>query len=155
MSAARAATPFLIFTLGTQYYALAIDQVAEVAAMVELVETPGVNEVFLGVANRHGESLVMLDLRALFRQPRRAIDTTTVFIVAVVGEQQVGLVVDEVQRISYFADPPTVGRTYPDRLLAGILTYGEHLVQVIALPALLASALPETAPINLNNGQGL
>ena len=35
--------PFLIFRLGDQRYALGIDEVVEVAAMVRLIDTPDTN----------------------------------------------------------------------------------------------------------------
>ncbi|MBZ0287863.1 MAG: chemotaxis protein CheW, partial [Anaerolineae bacterium] len=45
--------PFLTFSLGTQRYALAIEEVVEVATMVELVQVAGMPPEVIGVANRH------------------------------------------------------------------------------------------------------
>lgn len=135
-------TACLIFLLHQQYYALTIQQVVEVAAMVELVATPGTDEIFLGAANRHGEVLPMLDLRPIFRQPAAPIDMATLFIVAQVDGQQVGLVVDEVQRIEYFESGQIRPASSREVLVQGMVPYGENLIQIIALASLLELYLP-------------
>jgi chemotaxis signal transduction protein len=82
--------PFLLFQMGPQYYALAIDGVVEVAAMVELVQTPGINAEFIGIANRHGAVLPMLDLPVIFRLPPTKIDMSTLFIVVQAADRRAG-----------------------------------------------------------------
>lgn len=135
--------PHLIFRLGSQQYALVIDQVIEVAAMVELVDTPHSHAAFLGVANRHGQVLPVLDLRIVFDHPAAHIDTATLFIVAQHLDQQLGLVVDEVQRIEYF-DASVVARRAPaQQHVQGIVTHRGNIVQLVALPSLLATFLPQ------------
>lgn len=142
----------LIFRLGQQHYALAIEQVVEVAAMVEVVQTPDVDEVFIGIANRHGEALPMLDLRPVFRQSAPVIDTSTLFIVARLSGQYVGLVVDEVLRIDYFDIHQLPRHLIRDRFVQGVITRGEQLIQLIALPSLLATYLPQDLPVHLESG---
>jgi chemotaxis signal transduction protein len=141
----------LIFRLGPQHYALSIEQVVEVAAMVELVKTPDVDEVFLGIANRHGEALPMLDLRPVFRQSAPIIDTSTLFIVAHLSGQYVGLVVDEVLRIDYFDTHQLPRHLIRDRFVQGVITRGEQLIQLITLPSLLATYLPQDLPVHLES----
>ncbi len=142
----------LIFRLGQQHYALGIEQVVEVAAMVEVVQTPDVDEVFVGIANRHGEALPMLDLRPVFRQSAPLIDTSTLFIVARLSGQFVGLVVDEVLRIDYFDTHQLPRHLIRDRFVQGVITRGEQLIQLVALPSLLATYLPQDLPVHLENG---
>jgi purine-binding chemotaxis protein CheW len=142
----------LIFRLGQQHYALAIEQVVEVAAMVELVQTPDVDDVFTGIANRHGEALPMLDLRPVFRQSAPVIDTSTLFIVARLGSQHVGLVVDEILRIDYFDTHQLPRHLIRDRFVQGVITRGEQLIQLITLPSLLATYLPQELPVHLESG---
>ena len=129
---------YLIFVLGQQRYALPVSSVIEVAAMVELVKTTNQRPEVLGVANRHGEVLPMLDLRLVFGHEAAPIDTTTLFIVARHGETQVGLVVDEIRQIEYFAMNPT-GRTRPgERFIDDLVTHDESVIQIVALPVLIA-----------------
>ena len=134
--------PYLIFRLGSQQYALVVDQVIEVAAMVELVTMPHTPPAVLGIANRHGQVLPILDLRHVFDQPVAKIDIATLFIVAQYDDRQIGLVVDEVQQIEYF-DASLVARSASAQThIQGIATHEGNLVQLIALPSLIAAFLP-------------
>ena len=139
--------PHLIFLLGKQYYALPITQVIEVAAMVELTQTPNTNREFLGVANRHGAVLPILDLRPVFRQSTPRIDISTLFVVATTGEREVGLIVDEVLQIEHFsADQIAHRQSSHERHIQGIVSHNQRLIQVIALSNLLAQFLPQAYP---------
>jgi purine-binding chemotaxis protein CheW len=137
-----AQVPALVFTLGPQEYAILIEDVTEVAAMVEMHTVPGSRPEILGVINRHGSVLWMIDLRLVFNQPRKPIDISTLFIVAQRGDTQVGLVVDEVQQVEYLdltllQSAPTSSET-----IMGILTQGERLIQLISLSPLLIQYAP-------------
>ena len=134
--------PHLIFRLGLQQYALVVAQVIEVAAMVELVDMPHTPSAILGVANRHGHVLTMLDLRHVFDQPTAKIDIATLFIVAQHHDRQVGLVVDEVQQIEYFDASLVAQPTSAEKYIHGIVTHGGNIVQLIALPSLIVAFLP-------------
>jgi purine-binding chemotaxis protein CheW len=135
--------PYLIFTLGPYQYGLPISHVIEVAAMVELVETSGSSPVFLGVANRHGSVLPMLDLHMVFGQARTPIDTTTLFVVAQNGGNQVGLIVGEIQQIVYL-EPGKLRQSDNDaKYVQGIITRQERIVQLVALPSLIAEFVPQ------------
>ena len=139
--------PHLIFSLGNQIYALPITQVIEVAAMVELTQTPGSNQEFLGVANRHGSVLPILDLRPVFRQASSRIDVSTLFIVATTGDREVGLVVDEVLRIEHF-EPEQIAQRQSshEAHIQSIVSHNKQLIQVIDLRNLLAQLLPQAYP---------
>ncbi len=135
---------FLTFSLGTQLYALPIDDVVEVAAMVELVQVIDALPEVLGLANRHGEVLPVLDLRPIFRQGKARVNASTLFVVAAHGDQKVGLVVDEVHQVTYFNMQQLVRASTREKYVRGIIPQGDQLIQVIALPPLLAYFLPET-----------
>lgn len=138
--------PFLTFRLGEQSYALPIEQVVEVAAMVEVTTIAGAPPALLGAANRHGSVLPLVDLRQVFNQPVNPVDDSTLFIVVVLGERQAGLVVDEVYQVAYFNPQQVAASPLSETYISSVLTYREHLIQIVALPALLASFLPgETA----------
>ena len=147
--------PFLIFRLGEQRYALGIDEVVEVAAMVQLIATPDTNAIFLGLANRHGAALPVLDLRPVFGQDGAHIDTSTVFIVARAADQQVGLVVDEVLHIEYFDLQQVPASSAQNRHVRGVIARDEELFQLIALPSLLTKYLSSDGPANTEGGQAL
>jgi purine-binding chemotaxis protein CheW len=74
--------PVLTFRLANQHYALPIEQVLEVAAMVSITTVPDAPPAMLGLANRHGEVLPIIDMRKAFRLPTSEITVATMFIVA-------------------------------------------------------------------------
>ena len=140
---AETVLPYLTFSIGEQYYALSIDNLVEVAAMVELTRTPDVNAKFIGVANRHGTVLPMLDLRAVFQQDAPAMDVSTLFIVGRAGERMVGLVVDTIDQMEYIAARELSASKSKDAFIEQIITRDSRLIQVVALPAVMAACLPQ------------
>lgn len=127
--------PILTFRLEDQTYALAIGDVVEVAVMVELIHLPGAPDEFLGMANRHGEALPMLDLRRIFGFAPRPLSTATLFVVAEEGEQRVGLVVDEVHQVEYV--PFSHLRETTNPYIHRVISHKSGLIQMIALAPLL------------------
>ena len=127
--------PFLTFSLGEQKYALPIDVVVEVAAMVELAEVADSPPEMSGIANRHGAVLPVFDLRRVFGHEATPVNLSTLFIVAAYDGQTAGLVVDDVQQVEYIEpthQTPTAGKYIHD-----IVSHKGQLVQLISLPALL------------------
>ncbi len=145
--------PYLILRLGQQHYALSIDEVVEVAAMVALTATPDQDEVLLGIANRHGAPLPILDLRAVFRQPVRPIDTATLFVVVQVAGQMAGLVVDDVLRIEYLDAPQPAPHRAQNQLIQAVIAHHDQIIQQLALPTLLARYLPQGVPAAIESTQ--
>ncbi len=133
--------PVLTLRLGEQLYAVTIDDVVEVASMVELTTLPDKPPHMMGIANRHGAMLPVFDLRQIFEQEAAPVDSYTLFIVAVHHGQMAGLVVDEVHQVEYVdlsERQPTAGRYIRD-----IVSHKGHLVQLISLPHLLGEILVE------------
>ncbi|MEZ4668835.1 MAG: chemotaxis protein CheW [Anaerolineae bacterium] len=133
--------PVLTFRLGRQQFALLIEDVIEVVAMVELSRLPDAPAEMPGMVNRHGAVLPLLDLRAVFGQPITPITSESVFIVAEGGGKQIGLLVDEVQQVDYLDalqmnDAPT-----SSRYIHGIMNHYNEMISIIALPSLLTTFL--------------
>ena len=130
--------PILTFLLGEQYYALFIEEVIEVAAMVELVNVTDAPAEILGLANRHGGVLPMVDLRTVMRCPHSPIDEWTLFVVASYANQSIGLVVDEVRQVEYIPVAQVHKSSASGKYIRGIISYRQRLIQLVALDALLA-----------------
>ena len=129
--------PFLTFSLGEQKYALPIDVVVEVAAMVELAEVADSPPEMSGIANRHGAVLPVFDLRLVFGHEAAPVNLSTLFIVAAHDGQTVGLVVDEVHQVEYIQ--PSRQSSTTGKYIHDIVSHKGQLVQLISLPALLES----------------
>lgn len=146
-TAEASALPYLIFRLGGYHYGLSIDYVVEVAAMVEVVPLAGGTPALMGVANRHGSILPMLDMRVIFGQSAAQIDTTTLFVVVQHNTIMAGLVVDEIQQIVYLSARPHAHDSV--QYIEGVLTQQEQIVQLVALPQVLKAHIPHQV---LENG---
>ncbi|MBZ0286759.1 MAG: chemotaxis protein CheW [Anaerolineae bacterium] len=133
--------PVLIFNIGDGLYALSIDDIVEVAAMVEMTAVPDAPPEILGVVNRHGAILPMLDLRRVFKQQSAAVLPSTLFIVVQQGNNRAGLVVDDVQQVEYVDAAQLEGVSVPGRYIRGMISYKSQLIQQIALPPLWESFL--------------
>ncbi len=134
--------PALLFMLGAQEYAVLIEDVTEVTALVEIVTVPDTRPEILGVVNRHGAVLWMLDLRRVFDQPAKPVDVSTLFIVAQRGETQLGLVVDEVRQVEYLDLSQLQSAPTTSEAILGIITHGERLIQLVSLSPLLTQYSP-------------
>ena len=131
--------PILTVALEGQHYALLIEEVVEVAAMVGLVGIPNVQPEVLGAANRHGDVLLVVDLRLVMGCPALPIDEWTLFVVAKYNEDQlIGLVVDEVQQVEYIPAAQVHKSSASGKYIRGIISYRQRLIQLIALDQLMA-----------------
>lgn len=130
--------PILTFQLRDQFYGLRIDDVVEVAAMVELIATPTDHPEVLGMANRHSEILPILDLRLLMGLPATPVDDRSLFIVVQVKDQMFGVVVDTINQVEYIPAYELRESTTSSNYIHGIITSKDRLVQVIAVEAILS-----------------
>ena len=134
--------PILTFRLAQQQYGLQIEHVLEVAAMVALDTVPDAPPEMLGLANRHGEVLPVIDLRRLFNVPVEPITVTTLFIVANVKNSRIGLVVDEIFQVKYVEDVALKPAHGTGQYVTHIVGDGETLFQLLDISPLLANYLP-------------
>ncbi|GAB4523255.1 MAG: hypothetical protein OHK0046_36730 [Anaerolineae bacterium] len=130
-------TPVLLFRIAAQEYAFLIDDVVEVAAMVDLVSTLSTHPASLGAANRHGAVLPMVDLRVLLGHTPQPPDAESLFIVVQHDDRMFGLVVDEVKQVIYL--PSVQINATAQNAIRGIITYENRLIQVLALHPLVSS----------------
>lgn len=134
--------PLLTFRLANQHYALAIEQVLEVAAMVAVTTMPDAPPEILGLANRHGDAFPIIDLRQVFRLPAVDLTVSTMFIVADVKNQHIGLVIDEVFQVKYIMEEALKPTHGAGRYVTHIVSDGDVVFQLIDITPLLVTYLP-------------
>lgn len=127
--------PLLVFRLAEQHYGLHIAHVVEVAAMVALTTVPESPEPLLGIANRHGDILPVLDLRIIFAADAVPVTTDTLFVVVEYGNHMAGLVVDEVDGVRYLPQQ-SIRRSMTGPLVREMVNDGSDLIEIIALDSL-------------------
>lgn len=128
--------PILTFTLDSQTYALLVEDVVEVAVMVERMAMPDAPPEGVGVVNRHGVPLPLLDLRLVFKHPANPITSATLFIVVSQAGEQIGLVVDEVYQVEYADSKQFNSTATSGKYIRGIISLRAQLIPVIALASL-------------------
>ncbi len=133
--------PLLTFRLAEQHYALLIDNVIEVAGMVELIVAPDSPQEVLGFANRHGEALPILDLRKIFLQEAKPISLATTFIVVEADGQKCGLVTDEVLTVEYVNSDQIQRGQQKQHFINGMIQHEQHLIQMVSVTALINNFL--------------
>lgn len=132
----------LSFRLGEQGFALRVADVVEVAAMVALQRIPDAPPAVLGMANRHGSPLPIVDLRRAFGFQEAVINEQTLFIVAHVGEPLVGLVVDEVYPARLLPATALTPAQGVGETVTHLVRDGERLLQLLNPAALYALYAP-------------
>ena len=132
--------PLLTFRLGEGRYALLIEDVVEVAAMVDRLNLPTERAEILGYINRRGSILPLVDLRLVFKQPSAPITSASVFIVVAGGSQQLGLVVDQVEQVEYVDALQMSDTSASSTYLHGIISHQNEMISLIALPSLMMLA---------------
>ncbi len=139
MTASDNTLPVLTFYIDDQCYGLAIDRVIEVASMVTVISTPSEDPAVIGVVNRHGEILPMLDLRQIFSNSEPTpIDSTMLFIVGQVNDRRVGLIVDSIRQVEYLSKRKMTLSSSAGNYIHGIISYNDVLIQLITLEPLFA-----------------
>jgi purine-binding chemotaxis protein CheW len=133
----------LTFRLGEQDYGLLIADVVEVASMIELVTIADARPELLGIANRHGNALPILDLRRIMGNQEPMLNTATFFIVAASGDQIAGLVVDEIYQVEYIPIEYLKKSTASTQYIRGIISYEQRLIQIVSLAPLLETYLSD------------
>jgi purine-binding chemotaxis protein CheW len=130
---------YLVFTLGTDDYALDAALVRELLRPPRLTRVPGAPVALAGLANLRGTALPVLDLRRVVRPDLEPATEPTRVVVAESGEA-VGLMVDRILAFSggtesFEDDGPSKAR----RLTTAV---GSGQARVLDLGGLIAEAFP-------------
>ena len=136
--------PILTLTLGGEQYALKIDYVVEVAAMVEYSTVADADPSLLGLINRHGQVMPLIDLRVVFQCDAPPIDPNVLFVVSQFEDKLVGLVVDTVNQVEYVKQGDLKSAPGGGRWIEQVVSYKDDLIQLISLPAIVKKLLAET-----------
>lgn len=106
-------TEFLAFTLSGESYAVEIDRIVEILKPLPITEVPRANPEVVGVMSVRGRLVTVLDLKRRFNLARTfTMDKRSRILLVDAGDEEVGLLVDEVQQVYRLADsevePPAV-----------------------------------------------
>ena len=130
-----------VVELGGEYFGVELAAVLEFCDIAELSPIPCCPPHILGAMSLRGELLTLIDPRSALNLPLAARGGKAV--VARLGEQAVGIAVDEVHDVVYLRDeelqaPPAALRELCGASITGTAPYADRMMTVLDLPALLA-----------------
>lgn len=138
--------PLLTFRLGRQEYALTIGNVVEVSAMVAYLPMQSSGSPVIGLANRRGQALPLVDMRRVFGHPSPLPDAQSLFIVVTRADDGIcaGFIVDVVQQVEYLPwDGMSSVNSQP--MIRTVLMDGTRMVQLVAVESVFAQYVDTVA----------
>lgn len=134
----------LVFRIDDQRYALPAEDVAEVLAAVTIARLPKAPAVVEGIIDLRGRLVPVLDLRARFRHPPRALDLSDRLVVARAAGRLVALRVDEAIGLEPMGQVRALDGLVPRAgYVAGVARLDDGLVLVHDLATFLTEAESE------------
>lgn len=134
--------PLVSFRVGHQLFALKVGEVKNALRQLPTTEVPKAPVGVRGVASHAGKTVSVLDLRACFAMPARAVPSQAVLLVAHEGED-VALVVDKIEDVieatdaDFSAVPVTMDPVW-QRVTAGVVQHAGGLVALLDVPGVIA-----------------
>jgi len=140
---AHVAREVLVFEVGGQRYGLPTADVRELVRAVTITPLPNAPAVIEGVVDVRGHVLPVLDVRARFRMPAKALDPSDHFIVASAGPRGVILRVDRATHLALVDEssvqpPQTLGPSAA--YVAGVAKLDDGMVLIHDLATFLSAA---------------
>lgn len=130
--------PILAFAVDEQPYAFLITDVVEVTAMIALTEVATSSQALIGVANRHGNVLPMIDFRYVMRGVPVDYDSNSLFVVVQHLNMMIGVVVNEIQGVLYLPADYVRKPSGMSEFIHGIISYQDRIIQIVAAEPLVA-----------------
>lgn len=129
--------PVVVCVVGERQYAIPVTEIVEITALMKITAIPEAPQEMLGVVNRHGSVVPIIDLRLCFGQNIGALDLSTLFVVVQGPNYAAGLVVDGVLGVVTLP-PSTVGHgTQSGPYVRGLATYEQMPLLILDISVLL------------------
>ena len=135
---------FLVFSLGTEEYAIDILKVQEIRGYENVTRIANTPEFIKGVTNLRGIIVPIVDLRIKFDLEKVEYDDQTVVIVVNLSERVVGVVVDSVSDVmtltpEQIKPAPEFGVTLSSEFLSGLGSLEDRMLVLVDIEKLLTS----------------
>lgn len=128
----------IVFQLKEKEYAIPVEHVRSIEKVLHITRVPGVAPFIKGVINLRGLVTPIVDLRSRFGIEESGYSDSTRIIIAVIGELEVGLIVDaandvlDIARDSIEPPPEIVGGNEAD-YINGVVKIEKRLVILLDL----------------------
>jgi len=132
----------IIFRIDREEYAISVMEVVSIEKAHELTPVPKQSPYVLGVIHLRGQVVPIIDLRKILNQTDSIVTDSTRYIMASVGGQVIGFVVDAATDIldvpaSTIQKPALFSKDF----IYGIAKLEERMIVLLDIPQLLKRAL--------------
>ncbi|GFE64811.1 chemotaxis protein CheW [Litoreibacter roseus] len=134
---------FVSFFVGDQSFCLEISQIREIRRWSPATVLPHAPDYVLGVINLRGSVIPVFDLSARLGFGKLTPDERNVIIIAAIGDQMIGMLVDSVSEILSL-DPdaiqprPNIGDEEVISYIQGFASVDDDITRLIDLEAILS-----------------
>lgn len=142
-ASATAACEVLVFGLGTEEYAISIQQVQELRGYTTVTQIANAPDYLKGVINLRGVIVPIIDMRIKLGNATPTYDATTVVVVLNLSDTVTGIVVDRVSDVLSLSDAqmkpaPQMTSAINAGHIRGIGTLGERMLIVVDIDKLMS-----------------
>lgn len=139
---------FLSFKLGNENFATNVLKVQEILSLTTITRVPQSPSYMLGVINRHGTVLSVVDARERFGLPMKEATVNTCIIVVNIEIDNepllIGMLVDAVVEVFEVAEseikpPPGIGSKYKSDIIQGIVKMENHFIMLLNIDKVFLS----------------
>ncbi|GIO53189.1 chemotaxis protein CheW [Paenibacillus cellulositrophicus] len=126
----------IVFKLGSEEYGIEVDKVQTIERMLPITRVPKTYTFVRGVINLRGVVIPVIDLRGRFGLPETEYTDQTRIIIVVVGEMEVGFIVDSANDVidlnrDRIETPPEVVGGIKARYLDGVAKIGDDRLLIM------------------------
>jgi purine-binding chemotaxis protein CheW len=133
----------LVFDLGGQRFGIPLTSIREVVRIVTITQVPETPPIVEGVINLRGSLVPVVDIRARFKLPAKAVELSDQLVVAVARSRVIAIRVDQVIDLVTPAesDIEDVKQVAPNSTrIAGVAKLPDGMVMIHDLASFLSAA---------------
>lgn len=135
---------YLTFFLGEEEYGIAIDQIKEIIAMMNVTSVPKTPPYMKGVINLRGSIIPVVDMRLRLGMEERETDMNTAIVIIEISDISIGFIVDRVEEVasidaSNLSEPPNFGEHIEIDFISAMAQIEESVVMILDVLKLFAA----------------
>ncbi len=130
---------YVVFVIHHSLYGVSIQEVSEIIRMRTVNWLPNSREEFLGMIQLRDKMIPVISLHRIFSEAEKELNAKTRIIVIHSGGQEIGIVVDEVNRVA-FLSPQRIGappHMSQNEWMTGVYHDRDTIIALLNVEALL------------------
>ena len=150
---------YLTFFLGEEQYAIPINHIKEIIAMMKVTQVPKTPHYMQGVINLRGSIIPVVNTRLRFGMDLQEETMQTAIIIVEVEKVNIGFIVDRVEEVASIdtarlSDPPKFGSNIDTDFICSMAQIDENVVMILDLIKLFkADELVSLEQIQMREGE--